>query len=85
MTAKNFPKINSIFANGLVRRSSKVPNFISSEKDFIPRAGKRKMSNHGLSSKNRLRSPKPASKIFQAEGFANLGKEIKNKKLLYQS
>jgi hypothetical protein len=58
-----------------------VPALISSEKDFIPNAGSKKINNHGLSSKNKLISPKPASNTFQLEGKIHNNNPFNNKKV----
>jgi hypothetical protein len=58
-----------------------VPTLNSSEKDFIPKAGKRKINSHGLSSKNKLISPKPASNTFQFDEKIHSNKPFSNKKV----
>ena len=67
----NLPAISWPIPIGFVKSNSRVPDFISSEKDFMPKAGSRKTNNHGLSSKNKLISPSRYvyTPLFKSEEF----------------
>jgi hypothetical protein len=45
--------------NGLMNKSSKVPNFLSSEKLLIVMAGIKKRNTHGTKRKKLLKSANP--------------------------
>ena len=77
---KNFPPTISHVFKGLVKRNSRVPCFISSEKLLMVTAGIRNSNIQGEMVKNGVMSAKPESKILYSPLKIHRNKPFRIKK-----